>query len=393
MRVAFVRCLVLGSLLVVVACSGSADSSDAPAEPGQGPVLAEVGGRKIHESDLEARLADVPRLARPEFSGPVGKERLLEQMIEEEILFRAAVDDGLDQDEELRRRLEQSRRSLLVQAYLDRMHENATQVSEEEARAFYDAHLDEYRTEASARVRVLVNPDRRIVDRAREMVEKDGVRFPMVCSRFGSIPGLIEAAGLLPNWVRKGRAVSWLGNLPEFHAAVFSTEPGNMSDTFETGQGFMIVMVEEVREERQRPFDEVRKDVEARLARARASTGLPELIAELKERYDVQILAAPGRSAEELFNEAQQASQPRRKVELFEELVRRHPDDDHVLEALFMIGFTRSEELGDPDGARAAFERVIAEFPDSELAQSAEWMLSSQGDSVPAFEDDAESQE
>lgn len=390
--VASVRALLLLPLFVTVACSGSGSAGDASGT--SGGVIAEVSGQPITEADLDARLAQIPGLSRPEFSGPVGKERLLEQMIEERILYRAAMDDGLDQDEDIQRRLEELRRSLLVQSYLDRMRDRAAQVTEKEARAFYQEHQDDYVVAKAARVRVLVNPDRKIMNRAREMVVDQGVRFPLVCSRFNTVPALIENAGLLPNWVVPGRSVSWIGNQPRFHEVVFSLEPGVPSEVFEIPQGLCLVMVDELRPERQRPFDEVRTDVESRIARERTTTGLPELIAELKERYDVRILAPPGRSAEELFDEAQGAAEPQRKVDLFEELVRRHPDDSRVLEALFMIGFTKSEELGDEDGARVAFERVIRDFPDSELAQSAQWMLSSKGDDVPAFEDDTqESQE
>ena len=40
--------------------------------------------------------------------------------------------------------------------------------------------------------------------------------------------------------------------------------------------------------------------------------------------------------------------------------------------------------------ALAAFEKVIARYPDSELAESAQWMLSSESSELPAFESEAE---
>jgi hypothetical protein len=64
-------------------------------------------------------------------------------------------------------------------------------------------------------------------------------------------------------------------------------------------------------------------------------------------------------------------------VALYEELVARFPEHERALESQFMIGFVRSEELRDSLGAQEAFAKVIEMAPDSELAGSARWMLSS----------------
>jgi peptidyl-prolyl cis-trans isomerase C len=375
---------------LLAGCRGSSSGTAGTGTPetGKDRVLAEVAGEPIHESQVDTRLAEMPEMSRPEYSSPIGKQRLLEQMIEEDILCRAAVDDGLDREPAVAKRLESTRRQILSQAYLDRRHEIATQVPDEEARKFYDEHKDEYVTDKLLRVRILCNSSEKIVRRAREMVVDSGLPFATACGRFNENPLLVKARGLLPDWVRRGRAVAWLGNSPEFHEAVFGLEKGQLSDVFHTVHGYNIAMVEDVRDARQLSFEEARGDIVGRISRARSTKGLPDLMAELKQRYGVKVLETPTKSAEELFTEAQAAPDAHRKVELFQELVDRYPKDSRVLEALFMIGFTRAEELDDREGARQAFQRVIDEFPDSELAQSARWMLSSGGSKPPPFQDE-----
>jgi outer membrane protein assembly factor BamD (BamD/ComL family) len=44
-----------------------------------------------------------------------------------------------------------------------------------------------------------------------------------------------------------------------------------------------------------------------------------------------------------------------------------------------MAGFIYSEEIKDYDTAREYFERIINEYPDSENADSAQWMLDNMG--------------
>jgi len=384
-----------GTILLATALGGCGGAStDAPGSAdGEGPdrILAEVAGVPIRESQVDARLADIPAMSRPEYSSPIGKQRLLEQMIEEDILCRAATDDGLDRDPDVAKRLEANRRQILSQAYLDRRHELATQVSEQEARAFYQEHLDEYKTERTLRVRILSTSKEHVAERARHMAA-EGLPFDEVCARFNESPFLVRSRGLLPDWVRKDRAVAWLGNHPSFHEAVFALAKGEVSGVFVIEQAgqvtYNVAKVDDEREARQLSFEEARGDIVGRISRARSTQGLPALMDELKERYGVKLLEPPAKSVEELFAEAQGTADPDRKVELFEELVRRYPKDERVVEALFMIGFTRSEELKDAEGARVAFQRVIDEYPDSELARSARWMLSSGGSEGPALEGD-----
>ena len=369
--------IALALMVALVGC--------APKKPAGTKVVARVGGRAITAADLDARLEDIPQLARPEYSGPVGRSRMLRQMVEEEVLYRAALDDHLDRDRDVRRKIEQSTRQLLVQSYLDRQQARMSHVDEKELRNFYDKHKDEYRTERMVKVRILVAPSQKIAQRVREMVT-EGQSFEALCKKFSSDPHIKDAGGMLPTWVRRGKAVPWLGNHPAFHDVVFALKKDELSQVFETPKGFHVARVEDVRDEQLRTFEQARNDIELRLKRERTSKGLPEIVEDLKRRYHVKIEEDAGKSPEELWAAAQQAADPTSRVGLYLELVERYPKDPHVVEALFMIGFTKSEELHDRAGAEAAFRRVIEEFPESELAQSARWMLTSEGNAGPDFE-------
>ncbi|MGH2571466.1 MAG: peptidyl-prolyl cis-trans isomerase, partial [bacterium] len=239
-------------------------------------VLAEIDGRKITEAEVDARLAELPRLSRPEFSGPIGKERMLQQILEQEMLYRAAIDEGLDRDEKIREELQDHERQFLVQAYLDRKQEEVSRVTDEEARAWYDAHPEEYTTERTRRVRMLWADDRDHAATGRERVLQGVLSFPEVCARFSTHPPAIEALGMIPTWVREGKAVDWIGNHPKFHEVVAALEPGEMSEVFQTARGFHVVKVEEVREPGLRPFEEVERDIVGRLAREKSTEGLPD---------------------------------------------------------------------------------------------------------------------
>lgn len=369
--------MLVGALAAFIGCGGRDDEGKS--------VLARVSGRAITVADVDARIGAIPNLARPEYSGPVGRARMLNQMIEEEVLYRAAVDGGLERDPEVKRMLDASARQILVQTFLDRRQQEMQRVDEGEAKEFYEKHKDEYRQERLLRVRVLVAKNREIAERVLALT-REGNAFDELCRRFSVDPYVIESRGLLPGWIRKNKAVPWLGNHPAFHEMAFALDAGQVSEVFETPKGFHVLKVEEVRPETQRTFEEARADIEARLVRERGATGLPALLDDLKRRYRVEMVEPPGRTADELFAMAQQAAEAQERVALYEELVERHPKDARVVDALFMIGFIRSEELGDRAAATAAFQRVLDEFPDSELAESAKYMLTAGNDEAPSFE-------
>ncbi|MFH0778124.1 MAG: tetratricopeptide repeat protein, partial [Candidatus Eisenbacteria bacterium] len=83
---------------------------------------------------------------------------------------------------------------------------------------------------------------------------------------------------------------------------------------------------------------------------------------------------------EELFQAAMDTKDSRQRVAIYEDLVKRYPESKHAAQAQFMIGFICSEELKDYGRAEEAFKVVIAEYPDSELVDSARWMIENMRD-------------
>jgi TolA-binding protein len=66
--------------------------------------------------------------------------------------------------------------------------------------------------------------------------------------------------------------------------------------------------------------------------------------------------------------------------------VDEHPDADVSPQALFMVGFIHSEELKQYEQAEAVFRELLQRYPQSELAESARWMLEHmRSDEAPPF--------
>jgi peptidyl-prolyl cis-trans isomerase C len=381
------RLALIGACAVAFVIAGCESSGKADATNPKTP-LAEVNGKKITVADVEARLAQLPRLARAEFTGDQGRERMVQRMVEERMLLLAAESEGIERDDAVKAKLEDARREMLVQAYLDKKQNEASSVADQEIRAYYDAHPDEFRSEEGLRVRMILSSNKKRLQNIRNDIAHGRITLENAARQEGEFPEIQSAAGMIPEWVHKDRAVPWIGNHPQFHQAAFTLPPGEISPVIETPKGFLILRVEERREPEVRPLEEIRTDIEAKLVREKATAALPRLLDDLKKRYRVKIYEPAGKSAKELFAAAQAQSDPRERIRIYDEILERHPGDAHAAEALFMIGFIQAEELHDQAAAAETFQKVLKEYPTSELAESAKFMLSEKAQKLPEFEVD-----
>jgi TolA-binding protein len=65
----------------------------------------------------------------------------------------------------------------------------------------------------------------------------------------------------------------------------------------------------------------------------------------------------------------------------YERILASFPQNDVADEAQFMVAFIREEHLGDLDGARRAYQAVIDNYPTSELVEQARQLLEHVGES------------
>ena len=77
----------------------------------------------------------------------------------------------------------------------------------------------------------------------------------------------------------------------------------------------------------------------------------------------------------EMFEEAQKAGVPQARIAAYQKLLQEYPDSEVSPQAQFMTGFVYSEELKDYDKAEQAFKTLLTRYPKSELAASAKWMI------------------
>lgn len=121
-------------------------------------VLAKVGDRTITLGDFAGALDRMDQFDRLRYQTPERRRELLKELIDVELLAIEAKKRGLDKSPEA----EESIRQILRDALLGEVRSglpSPAEISQEEVRAYYQAHLAEYREPERRRVSAIVVPD------------------------------------------------------------------------------------------------------------------------------------------------------------------------------------------------------------------------------------------
>lgn len=102
---------------MVANCGGGLTTSS-------GKTLVSVNGKKITEGDIEF-LGNINPRIKAQLASPAGKKRILDNLVEQELLYQEAVKKGINRDPEVRAKAELYRRVIVAQSLLDNELEQA----------------------------------------------------------------------------------------------------------------------------------------------------------------------------------------------------------------------------------------------------------------------------
>lgn len=251
--------VLLGTL---VACS-----PPDPLEP-----VATWGDQSISVGELKNRfqieVAEIPEEVRQKSAV---RERVLrrtlDEMIDRRLLLRAALEAGTSVEEaeldtEIRRHKsrytewnfqkalkergikpetwrEQKRENLIIQKYLDHLASTKQPVSQEDVKAYYEAHPEEFRREEAVRVRQIVTDSKEKAEAILRRLRK-GENFAKLAGDLSMSPDRKQGGDL--GFITKG-------TFPREFEVCFSMNPGEISPIIPSAYGFHLFKVLEKRPE------------------------------------------------------------------------------------------------------------------------------------------------
>ena len=258
--------LMMVSLLVL---AGPASSQE---------VLASVGDATLTWEDLLEMVGGVENADVLQVANDMEAMELLQSWVREELIVRAAENQNLDSDPMVREALEQARRQILIEAYLQRMMEDV-QVSQLEVENYVSTWKDSYNRELRLRHILVDDPTLASAIRTRLRAGQD---FEQLASQYSLCPSGADGGDL--GWIRRGDAAV------AFEEAAFALEDGQLSEVVETPMGYHVIQRMESRPRSDSLSDqEIAQLVGMQLTQEAQQAEILEQIDQLEQQYSVNI--------------------------------------------------------------------------------------------------------
>lgn len=248
-------------------------------------VLATVNGRDITEQELQDIILRVPAQQRQQFATEEGRNQLLKQIVDFELMNLYSVSKGFDKEEEftqvLNAQFETLKKELLTQYGINKVLSDIT-VSNEEVKAFYEEHRADFFTGEKLQAKhILVDSEEKANEVLTQIVE--GKSFEDAAAEFSSCPSK-EVGGDLGMFSR-GQMV------PEFEQAAFAGEIGKLVGPVKTQFGYHLIYVVAKEEAGIKSFEEVAMHIRQRLINERQQATYQNLLNSLAKEYNADIKA------------------------------------------------------------------------------------------------------
>jgi parvulin-like peptidyl-prolyl isomerase len=279
-----VRSAVILTIVAVVALGGCGRRSD-------DEVLAQVEGSALSVSRFYASIPE-DLLAVMSLDD---QEEALRTWVKTELFYQAGLREGVEDDEQVRLRLSEVERELVAEEYIRRFMEGVPDVTEEEARAYFDAHRSEYAMQV--RLAHILVRSRQEAERALDEI-RSGTPFETVAASV-SIDQTASLGGDL-GYMRRGEMIHELENV------AFGLKVGEVSGVIPSSYGYHIIKVLDRHPGAGQPsFESKRAAVMNFLTSQRRRQAFDERLRELEERMAVVVDTARLRAAAQARIEAQ----------------------------------------------------------------------------------------
>lgn len=239
-------------------------------------VIAVVAGKEITNEEFELFVENLPQDRKAYLQYPGFKEKLLDQYVALYTFAMDAEERGLDQTDEFKRILENTRRDILAQlAMRDAVKD--VQVSDEEAKAYYDENQKKFQKEESVQAKhILVETEEKCQEIFQE-IESGAITFEEAAKQHSTCPSGQQGGDL--GEFTHGQMVR------EFDEAAFAAEPGVVVGPVKTQFGYHLIRVEHKNEAQVQPFEEVKSMIVRTVYQKKQNDAYEAKEKELKEKY------------------------------------------------------------------------------------------------------------
>ena len=239
-------------------------------------ILAKVGQKEITNLDVQGAIQGLDPFQAQQFQTEEGQKYVLDDLINQELLYMYAKDNKIDQDEEFRTEMKRVEENVLKQYVINKIL-TSVKLTEEEKKAFFEAQKQSFsKPETASAKHILVDSEEKANDILGK-INAGEVSFEDAAKEHSTCPSK-DAGGDLGTFGR-GQMV------PEFENAVFNMNNGEVSGPVKTQFGYHSIKLENKNESSIPEYDEVAEEVGKTLLFQKQGEVYQQKLNEVKEKY------------------------------------------------------------------------------------------------------------
>jgi peptidyl-prolyl cis-trans isomerase C len=224
--------LTIFTLLFTFGCADKAEEK--ATKKATGTELADVDGETITLEKYSETITKMPAKVRRKLVGKEGKQKVLNDMIAEKLLYKEALNKGYENNQNVIDQMEKIKRGLILQEYVEVLFSVDMSVSDEAISDYYKEHKDEFDRKEMVKVSHILTYD---VNKAKGLLSqiKLGKDFTELAKQSSEDQGSAWKGGDL-GFLPKGKMA------PEFDEAAFALKnEGDISDLVKSQYGYHII--------------------------------------------------------------------------------------------------------------------------------------------------------
>ncbi|MCK9267742.1 MAG: peptidylprolyl isomerase [Alkaliphilus sp.] len=242
-------------------------------------VLATVDGREILEQDIDLLLNSLEPEKAEYLGTEEGRKKLLNDLIAQELIYLDAVKNEFDKNEAFVREAQKMHDNFLKQFAMHRLLRDVA-ATEDEILDFYNGNKQIFAEPETTKASHILVDDKEQADKIIEEIN-DGLPFEEAAKKHSRCPSKANGGDL--GYFERGKMV------PEFEAAAFDMEIGEMSAPVKTQFGYHIIKLVDRKEENIKTFDEVKNQLSQQLTAVKQQKAYVDKTDELKKEYEIII--------------------------------------------------------------------------------------------------------
>lgn len=383
------RVFILAVAALAVAGIGSCSKKSTGGLEVKGGVAARIADTKISEREMQRRFDELSEKQKKLFKGREGKADFTDKLIEQKLLAREALAEGLDKSEEVRDRIDELKENILVAEYFKKKIEGKSAVTEQEVEEYFTSHKEEFTNPAVLRAQYIFSTDSLKAARWLKQI-RAGADFGRLAKAESEDKTTAPANGDL-GYFNPGGYIRTIGTSEVFAKAVENLAVGQVSPVIHFEKGYAVVKMNEKTPPTQKELSAVAEMIRSKLTQTRVQEVYTKEVERLKSKYETknyirETLTETTRTPEELWEMAQLEDDAEKRIQYYRDIVTLYPTHKNAPQALFMIGFVYAEDLRDYRNAERTFDELQKKYPESDMSASAKWMNENMRSPRPRFE-------